>query len=118
MFYTGFQSYQAFEAFYSFLGPGPDHLCCSSDKTMSSKKKRCNRSLPPTEELFLTLICLRVGLMEQDLLYRFNVSQSTVSRTTIKWINFMYSVLPHLWETLGFNVNDLVKTECSGHGHR
>ena len=90
MFYTGFRSYQAFEAFYRFLGPAADCLCYSSDKTVSSKKKRRNRSLPPTEELFLTLIRLRVGLMEQDLAYRFNVSQSTVSRTIITWINFMY----------------------------
>ena len=54
------------------------------------KKKRYNQSLPPTDELFLTLICLHVGLMEQDLPYRFNVSQSTVSRTIITGINFMY----------------------------
>ena len=54
------------------------------------KRKRYNQSLPPTDELFLTLICLRVGLMKQDLAYRFNVSQSTVSRTIITGINFMY----------------------------
>ena len=90
MFYTGFRSYHAFEALYRFLGPAADCLCYSSDKTVSRKKKRRNRSLPPTEELFLTLIRLRVGLMEQDLAYRLNVSQSTVSRTIITWINFMY----------------------------
>ena len=90
MFYTGFQSYQAIEAFYHFLGPAAECLCYSSDKTVSSKKKRRDRSLSPIEELFMTLIRLRVGLMEQDLAYRFGVSQSTVSRIIITWINFLY----------------------------
>lgn len=90
MFYSGFQSYEAFEAFRTFLGPAANCLCYSSDKTVSSKKKRRNRLLPPTEELFLTLIRLRLGLFEQDLAYRFNVSQPTVSRIIITWINFMY----------------------------
>ena len=36
-------------------------LSYSSDKIVLSKKKRRNQSLPPTEELFLTLIHLRVG---------------------------------------------------------
>ena len=31
-----------------------------------------------------------LGLMEQDIAYRFNISQSTVSRIIITWINFMY----------------------------
>ena len=91
MYYTGFHTYQAFEALYSFLGPAAEHLCYySSDKIVSRKVKRRSRSLPPTEELFLVLIRLRGGLMEQDLAYRFGVSQSTVSRIVTTWINFMY----------------------------
>ena len=39
-----------------------------------------SRTLPPIEELFLTLISLQLGLMEQDLAYHFQISQSTVSR--------------------------------------
>ena len=46
--------------------------------------------LLPIEEMFLTLICLRLGLMEQDLAFRFDISQSMVSRICITWINFMY----------------------------
>jgi len=33
---------------------------------------------------------LRLGLCEQDLAYRFKISQATVSRIIITWINFMF----------------------------
>ena len=46
--------------------------------------------LPPMEEFFLVLVRLRLGLMEQDLACRFGISQSTVSRIMITWINFLY----------------------------
>ena len=36
------------------------------------------------------LVRLRLGLLEQDLAYRFAVSQSTVSRIINTWINFIY----------------------------
>ena len=88
-FYTGFQSYKALEAFYNFLGPATESLCYSN-VVVSTKKKRHHRLLPPLEELFLTLVRLRLGLMEQDLAYRFDLSQPTVSRIIITWINFMY----------------------------
>ena len=38
---------------------------------------------------FLTLIPLRLGLLEQDLTYCFGMSKSTVSRI-IAWINFLF----------------------------
>ena len=39
---------------------------------------------------FFLLIRLRLGLFEQDLAYRFGVSQSTVSRIIVTWTNFIY----------------------------
>lgn len=39
---------------------------------------------------FLTLCRLRFGLPEQDLAFRFQVSQPTVSRIFITWVNFLY----------------------------
>ena len=42
------------------------------------------------DEFFLTLVRLRLGLLEQDITYCFGVSQSTVSRIFTTWINFMY----------------------------
>ena len=90
LFYTGFNSYHAFEVFFNYLGPAVNSLCYSSSNVTSTKKNRRHRSLPPIEECFLTLVRLRVGLTEQDIAYRFNLSQSTVSRIIITWINFMY----------------------------
>ena len=78
-FYTGFQSYKALEAFYTFLGPAAECLCYSN-VVVSSKKKQRNRSVHPMEEPFLTLIHLHLGLMEQDIAYCFNLSQPTMSR--------------------------------------
>ena len=88
-FYTRFQSYKALLAFFTFLGPAAECLCYSN-VTVETKKKRRNLSIPPIEELFMTFIRLRLGLMEQDIVYRFSLSQSTVSRIITNWIYFLY----------------------------
>ena len=49
-----------------------------------------NRALTPMNEFFLTLCRLRLALKEQDLAYRFQISQSTVSRIITTWLNFMF----------------------------
>ena len=38
----------------------------------------------------MTMVRLRLGLLEQDIAFRFQVSQSTVSRITCTWIIFLY----------------------------
>lgn len=47
------------------------------------------RSIKPQEEFFLTSSHLRQGFSETHLSHLFNVSQATVSRIVISWINFM-----------------------------
>ena len=42
------------------------------------------------DELLMTLMRIRPAREEQDLAYHFGVSQSTVSRITSMWINFLY----------------------------
>ena len=101
-FYTGFPSFSCLEAFFEFLEPAASCLIYSKKQEeihaqTGEESKRCRpRSLLPIEELFLTLVRLRHGLMEQDLAYRFNVSQSTVSRITCTWINFLYLKLKEI----------------------
>ena len=91
-FYTGFPSYTALYTCFKFLGPAVNHLQYNEGKAsgLSSEKRFRPHVLTPLEEFFLVLTRLRLGLMEQDLAYRFGVSQSTVSRVTISWINFMF----------------------------
>ncbi len=89
-FYTGFPSYSALKVCFDFFGPSVNHLSYSSKSDSGSAKKGRPHVLSPLEEFFLTLVRLRLGLMEQDLADRFGVSQSTVSRITNTWINFLY----------------------------
>lgn len=99
-FYTGFPNYRTLIALYEFLNPGAGGenvkfwLSGKEGTQMgtseSSVKQGRPRSLNPWDEFFLTLCRLRQGFAEQHLGHLFNVSQSTVSRIFITWINFMY----------------------------
>ena len=99
-FYTGFPSYKMFKACFDFLGPAVSNLIYwdpgkitetsyKQDSTTVCSKGR-NRKLSPIDEFFMVMIRLRLGLFEKDLGYRFDVSQSTVSRILTTWINFIY----------------------------
>lgn len=104
-FYTGFSTFFALKYFYDFLGPAVNHLVYSQEGTRTDGEiKRCRpRALPPLEEFFMTMIRLRLGLLEQDLAHRFQVSQSTVSRIICTWINFLFLKLKEipLWPPKG-----------------
>lgn len=54
------------------------------------------RSLKPVDEFFLSLCRLRQGFAELHLAHLFNVSQPTVSRIFISWIDYMYLKLGHI----------------------
>ena len=45
------------------------------------------------DSLFLTLVRLRLGLLQKDLAYRFKVSESTVSRIFNSWLMYLYPAL-------------------------
>ena len=45
--------------------------------------------MPPKNCLFLTLLRLQVGLPEQDVGFRFGISQALVSRILVTWISFL-----------------------------
>ena len=93
-FYIGFSTISALRTCYDYLGPSVNHLkywsssLVTDESSMKSNTGR-KRILPPMEEFFLVLVRLRLGLLEEDLAYRFGVSQSTVSRIIITWINFL-----------------------------
>ena len=66
------------------------------DGTARPVKQGRPRTLKPVDEFFLTLCRLRQGFAELHLAHLFNVSQPTVSRIFISWINFLYFKLGNI----------------------
>ena len=98
-FYTGFLTFAHLMACFNFLGPAVTNLCYGQKKsdipTNHGGRSRC---LSPLNEFFLTMCRLRLSLKEQDLSYRFQISQPTVSRIFNTWISFIFKEVP-LWPT-------------------
>ena len=94
-FYTGFTSYMIFLTFFEFLGPVVNDL-----NYWGSKKGQCKchhiRKLDPMNQLFLTLVKLKLNLKVEDLAFRFKISASVVSRYITTWICFLYHHLKEI----------------------
>ena len=102
-FYTGFPNYQTMMALYTYLDPGDRGENISYwlsgkdvDGTARPVKQGRPRTLKPVDKFFLTLCRLRQGFAELHLAHLFNVSQPTVSRIFISWINFLYFKLGNI----------------------
>lgn len=99
-FYTRFPNVQTMMALYEYLNPGVNGknikywLSGQEDSQKAAVgnlvKQGRPRTLLPLEEFFLAMCRLRQGFAEVHLAHLFKVSQSTVSRIFISWINFMY----------------------------
>ena len=102
-FYTGFPSRTVFESVFEFSDPGNngENIIYWHSKSDDSDAvnttydedapKQCRpRRLNPKEEFFLTLCRLRQGFKEDHLAHLYGISQTTVGRIIISWINFMY----------------------------
>ena len=79
-FYTGFPTRSLFYSVFELCKP--------------VVRSHPRQSLTLEEQFAMTLMKLRLNLKEKDLAYRFNISQSCVSRYFNKWINVMYCRLP------------------------
>ena len=87
-FYTGFQSHEILILFYEFLGPSVNNLHYWGSKSNTGRKRRMK--LDPLNQLFLTLVKLRLNLRERDLAQRFGIAVSVVSKYFITWVCFLY----------------------------
>ena len=56
----------------------------------SVPKPNRRRLLQPKEELFIALCRLRQGFREEHLAHLYGVSQATIRRVIITWVNFLY----------------------------
>ena len=102
-FYTGFPSFDVLVATFRALSPIAQNMYSWSQmqrlrnkgiKTVESLRQTmqgCKLSL--FDQFYLLLQKLRVGTLNQVLADSFNISQSTVSRVFISWINFLYFML-------------------------
>ena len=88
-FYTGFISFSVFLAFFELLGPVVEKLNYWGSKEGERQRHR-TRKLDSKNQLFLTLIKLRLNLKLTDLAFRFKISPSQASRY---WVCFLYNHL-------------------------
>ncbi|XP_032093317.1 uncharacterized protein LOC116522505 isoform X2 [Thamnophis elegans] len=76
-FYTGFDGYPRLRAFLDFLLEG------------ESLENGPACALSSENQLFLVLVRLRLGLLLQDLAFRFRISESTACRYWMTWMELM-----------------------------
>ena len=75
-YFTGLPNYKTLKAVFNFVSSGVE----AGSRT----------SLSLFQLFVIVLIKLRLNIGDQDLAYRFNVSQSTVTRQMQKWIYILY----------------------------
>lgn len=93
-FYTGL-TYEQFLVLWQFLGLPTENTLqtwLSQSRTDSNVVRQGDKrkSLSLENQLFLTLVRLRSGLLVQDLSYRFGVSVSQVSKIVTTWVQLIY----------------------------
>ena len=102
-FYTGFPSFEVLVATFKALRPTAENMyswsqmqrlrnkCTQDAEGLRKTIKNCKLSL--FDQFYLVLQKLRVGTLNQLLADNFNISQTTVSRIFISWVNFLYFML-------------------------
>ena len=81
-FYTGLPSFVTLKILFDFVNP--------------YAREHHRSALTNFQQFLLILMKLRLNLLDQDLAYRFGVSQPTVSRIIKKWVDILYVCLKPL----------------------
>ena len=81
--------------FYSYLLPKATHMQYWSGSGSQTKQADIQRSsqqgsLTLVDQLFATLMRLRLGLLVQDIADRFNISSATVSKYFTTWLSLLH----------------------------
>jgi hypothetical protein len=100
-FYTGFSNYQTLTNVFNTIAPTASTMITWSQylrKTLRNVVSEFRDTSNATAlsligQFFLVLTRLRTGMLELELADRFNISQTTVSRTLITWLNYLYFYL-------------------------
>ena len=88
-FFTGLPTYAVFLCLLEPLLSNLRYRSDVSQRDCATPVCSRTRALSPIDELFLTLMKLRLGLLNQDLAYRFNISITSVSRIFRTWLVFL-----------------------------
>ena len=78
--------------FYTGL-PSCAHLMAVFNFVSSSLVENSCSALPLFQQFLIALMKLRLNVCDQDIAYRFGISQSVVSKNFRKWVNIMYIYL-------------------------
>ncbi|XP_065648027.1 uncharacterized protein LOC136077793 [Hydra vulgaris] len=107
--YTGLQNAKLFEWLHKRIDGEAKMLNYYNQKT--TQKHRINRKVDTKTAMFLVLVKLRLGLTDNDLAFRFKISQSLVSNILNTWIPFMSLLLKDFihWPTKEENKNAFPK---------
>lgn len=90
-FYTGMPSAELFNALFGFLEDCvPNLMYWHGGKARPATDLRHGHSLSPKDELFLTLVKLRLDAPYVDLAMRFGISTGSVSKVFNTWLSLMY----------------------------
>lgn len=93
-FYTGFANYEILLCFFEFLGPCDRLQYWGFNKPTTGRKRKTK--LSSLNQLFLTLMKLRLNLPVKDLSYRFRISTVLISEYVTTWVCFMYHQLKEI----------------------
>ena len=115
-YYTGISNWKIFSQLFEFLNERTTHLnywrsvelakkCFSYDISENENRQGRPRSLKVIDEFFLTLVRVRQGFTLKHLSFLFDVSEQTVSRVFLTWINFVYFELGAfpIWQSRDLN---------------
>ncbi|XP_074106840.1 uncharacterized protein LOC141532408 [Cotesia typhae] len=87
-FYTSL-AYEEIVILYNFVKTDSKSITNKSNEEKKSNNKD-HTKLTPIQQLILVLIRLRVGLLVEDLAYRFEISTTLVSKTIKFWIQHLF----------------------------
>ncbi|XP_064462246.1 uncharacterized protein LOC135372681 [Ornithodoros turicata] len=90
-FYAGFNGLERFKRFCSFVEAGYEDYKNACTESPSNRGR--SRVFSVEEQLIIVLITLRVGLLERDLAFRYDVNLGYVSELCSFWTEFLSNYL-------------------------